>query len=136
MNKILKSLMWVTDIGFIVYWAITWLEWIPKEYLYQDYSNEILVAWNLSFVPLDLIISATGILSIYYHKRQHPLWLPLCIVSLSLTLCSGLQAVAFWGIRSDFDLSWWIPNLYLLIYPLFFLPTLAKRQYAAFGRSA
>ncbi|QMV43067.1 DUF5360 family protein [Cohnella cholangitidis] len=136
MNKTLKTLMWVTDIGFVLYWSITWLGLIPKEYLYQDYANELLVAWNLSFVPLDLFISATGAASLILHKRQHPAWLPLCILSLSLTFCSGLQAIAFWGIRLDFDPTWWIPNLYLLIYPLFFLPALAKRQYASIGRPA
>ncbi|WP_256758896.1 DUF5360 family protein [Cohnella sp. WQ 127256] len=135
MNKTLRALLWTTDIGFILYWSITWLGLIPKEYLYQDYSNEMLVAWNLSFIPLDLLISLTGLMSIYCFKRHNSSWLTLCILSLSLTFCSGLQAIAFWGIRLDFDLLWWIPNLYLLLYPLFFLPALAKQQRASFRRT-
>jgi hypothetical protein len=43
-------------------------------------------------------------------------------LSLALTSCSGLMAISFWAIRGDFDLSWWLPNLFLLVYPLFFLP--------------
>jgi len=41
-----------------------------------------------------------------------------------LTLSSGLQAIAFWTIRHDFDWLWWAPNLYLLLYPFFFIPNL------------
>lgn len=45
-------------------------------------------------------------------------------MSLVLTSCSGLQAVSFWYVRRDFDWTWWAPNLFLLLYPLFFLPGL------------
>jgi hypothetical protein len=41
-------------------------------------------------------------------------------------MTSGLNAIAFWVIRGDFDPTWWIPNLYLLIYPFFFLPQLLR----------
>lgn len=126
MRKSLRALMLFTDIGFILYWSVTFLGLIPKAYLYQDYSNELLVAWNLSFIPLDLLISCTGLLSIYCYNRKKSVWSPLCLVSLALTFCSGLQAIAFWGIRLDFDLMWWIPNLFLMIYPLFFVTTVAK----------
>ena len=37
-------------------------------------------------------------------------------------------AIAFWLIRGDFDPSWWIPNLYLMIYPLFFLQRFVKLE--------
>lgn len=48
------------------------------------------------------------------------------MLSLILTSCSGLQAIAFWAFKEDYDWSWWIPNMYLLIYPLFFLPGLMR----------
>ncbi len=118
--------MLVTDIGFVLYWLMIYLELLPKEYLYKDYDNEITVAWNLSFIPLDLLISLTGLTSLYLYKKQLRLWSSFCIVSLSLTFCSGLQAIAFWGFRHDFDLWWWLPNAILLLYPLFFLPKLIK----------
>lgn len=133
MGRTLKGLMLFTDIGFIVYWTITFMGWIPKEYLYQDYSNELLVAWNMSFIPLDMFISATGLLSIYYYNRKNPVWSSLCFASLLLTSCSGLQAISFWAIRLDFDVMWWTPNLFLLIYPLFFLAKVIKRGRTSFA---
>jgi hypothetical protein len=52
----LKPWVLAVDIGFIAYWLITLLHLIPGEYLFQDYNNPILVAWNWSFLPLDLFI--------------------------------------------------------------------------------
>jgi hypothetical protein len=40
------------------------------------------------------------------------------LVSLVLTTASGLMAIAFWTLRGDFSLAWWIPNLYLLLFPI------------------
>lgn len=126
MNR-LRPFFLIVDIGFILYWAITLLELIPAEHLFQDYANPLLVAWNWSFLPLDLMISATGITSLALFARQRPLWAPLALISLTLTFTSGLQAIAFWTIRGDFDLAWWAPNLFLMIYPLFFIPGLLRR---------
>lgn len=129
----LRSLRWfflVTDIGFIVYWTITGVHLIPNEYLFKDYNNPILMAWNWSFLPLDLFISATGLTSLYFYRKNRPEWRSLALVSLVLTFCSGLQAIAFWVIRNDFSLTWWVPNLFLLLYPLFFIPGFVKRARA------
>lgn len=126
MSRSLKILFLITDIGFIIYWAITYLKLIPDEYLYQDYSNKLLVIWNLSFMPLDILISITGFMSLCFYKRRNNIWLPFTLISLILTSVSGLQAIVFWTIKLDFDLTWWLPNLYLLIYPLFFIPSLIK----------
>ncbi|HFL3236890.1 TPA: DUF5360 family protein, partial [Clostridioides difficile] len=38
--------MLVTDLGFVVYWLIVFLQLLPKEFLYKDYDNEMMVAWN------------------------------------------------------------------------------------------
>jgi hypothetical protein len=48
------------------------------------------------------------------------------LISSVLTSCSGLQAVAFWALRGDFDVIWWAPNLFLLLYPLVFLPVVVR----------
>jgi hypothetical protein len=120
----LKPFFLITDTGFIVYWLITLLGWLPESYLYQGYHDPLLVAWNWSFLPLDLLVSATGLGSLWLHRRGDPRWASLALLSLSLTLCSGLQAIAFWALRGDFDLAWWLPNLYLLLYPLAFIPAL------------
>lgn len=117
-----------TDIGFIIYWMVTALSLIPKQYLYQDYTDKMLVTWNWSFFPLDIMISITGICSLYLHRRNNMKWRGLALISLTLTLCSGLQAIAFWMIKSDYDLMWWLPNLYLMLYPLFFIPKLLQTR--------
>lgn len=123
----LKYYFLIVDIGFILYWLITLSHIIPEELLFKDYDNPILHAWNWSFLPLDLFISATGLYSLSLWKKQQSQWLPFALISLALTFCSGLQALAFWSLRADFDLSWWIPNLFLLLYPLFFFkPLLTK----------
>ncbi|MNG14438.1 hypothetical protein D3C84_981890 [compost metagenome] len=119
--------MLVTDIGFVLYWLIILFNLLPEDYLYKDYDNEMMVSWNLSFIPLDLLISITGLTGIYLFRTQNNMAVALCIISLTLTSCSGLQAIVFWAFRGDFDITWWIPNVFLLIYPLFFLPQLVKR---------
>ena len=124
--KRLKYFFLVIDIGFIIYWLITLLKVIPSEYLFKDYQNPILVAWNWSFLPLDLFISGTGLTSLWLWKADNQSWRPLALISLVLTFCSGLQAIAFWFLRADFDISWWIPNLFLLIYPIFFIPGIIR----------
>lgn len=121
---------WLTDVAFIVYWAIVFFGLLPAEYMYQDYRDPNLVAWNLSFFPLDMLVSLTGFASLYSYRRGSGNWKPLAIVSLVLTSCSGLQAIAFWAFKADFDWSWWLPNLFLLIYPLFFLPGCLRAESA------
>jgi Family of unknown function (DUF5360) len=115
----------VTDVAFLLYWLITVLHLIPAQYLYNDYTNPLLVDWNWSFFPLDISISGTGFYSLYL-RRTGQAWQPIALISLVLTFCSGLQAIAFWVLRHDFDPTWWLPNLYLLIYPLFFIPRLLR----------
>ncbi|MGG3572571.1 DUF5360 family protein [Bacillus gobiensis] len=124
----LKYFFLVTDIGFLLYWTITLFGWIPEEYLFKDYHNPILVSWNWSFLPLDLLVSATGFLSLYFYARKIELWRSFALISLALTFCAGLQAIAFWTIRLDFDWSWWLINLYLIVYPCFFIKTVIVKR--------
>ncbi|MBP3039975.1 DUF5360 family protein [Bacillaceae bacterium Marseille-Q3522] len=107
---------------------MTYFHLIPPQYAYKDYSNGLLVVWNWSFFPLDHFISITGFSSLYFYKRSNEIWRPLSLISLVLTSCSGLQAISFWIIKQDFELMWWIPNLFLLIYPLFFIPKLVHKS--------
>lgn len=122
----LKFFFLVTDIGFILYWLITLLHLIPAEYLFEDYTNPILTAWNWSFLPLDLLVSLTGFTSLYLYRQNNPNWKLIALISLAFTSASGLQAIAFWAIRADFDWTWWLPNLYLLLYPPFFIVALLR----------
>ena len=126
--KILKPFFLVTDIGFIVYWIIIYFQIIPDSWAFKDYTNPIMINWNWSFFPLDILISITGLSSLYLYQRSNPLWRPWSLISLVLTFCSGLQAIAFWAYAGDFDIYWWGFNLYLMIYPLFFLKTVKKKK--------
>ncbi|AGX44559.1 DUF5360 family protein [Clostridium saccharobutylicum] len=128
--KKLKVLFLFTDIGFIIYWLITALHLIPINLAFKDYNNPILVDWNWSFFPLDMFISLTGFLALYFLSKKSEKWKMFCLCSLILTFCSGLQAVAFWALRNDFDLTWWVFNLYLLIYPLPFIYKLINGRLA------
>lgn len=119
--KKLRVFFLLTDIGFLLYWLITFLHAIPAAYLFKDYNNPILSAWNWSFFPLDMCISFSGISCLVLYVKKMPLWRKFGLISLVLTFCSGLQAVSFWFLRNDFDPAWWILNLYLVIYPLFFI---------------
>ena len=125
--KSLKYFFLLVDIGFIAYWAITALHLIPAEYLYNDYTNPILVNWNWSFFPLDIFVSVTGLYSIWLNKQNDDRWKIYALMSLLLTSVSGLQAVSYWTLAQETDLSWWIPNLFLLIYPFFFIPTVIRQ---------
>jgi hypothetical protein len=35
-----------------------------------------------------------------------------------LTCCAGLLALSFWALRRDFDWTWWLPNAYLMVWPV------------------
>ncbi|MBD8028008.1 YvaD family protein [Ureibacillus sp. Re31] len=124
--KRLKPFFLVTDIGFIIYWIVTFFHLIPESVAFKNYDNPIILAWNWSFFPLDILISITGLLSLYLYKRNIDSWKSYALISLVLTFCSGLQAIAFWVFIKDFDLAWWAFNLYLMIYPLFFIRKFLK----------
>jgi hypothetical protein len=79
------------------------------------------VAWNWSFLPLDLLISVSGLTSLWLQRRGDRRWAALALVSLALTSSSGLMALAFWTLRRDFDVAWWLPNALLLLYPFLFV---------------
>lgn len=115
----------IVNVGFVLYWLVTGLRLLPAEWMFKDYDNPILHAWNWSFLPLDMAVSATGLTTLRL-ARSRRRWERWATVSLVLTSCAGLQAVAFWTIRGDFDPLWWIPNLFLLVYPLVFLPSLLR----------
>ncbi|MEZ7125498.1 DUF5360 family protein [Nonomuraea sp. AD125B] len=43
----------------------------------------------------------------------------------------GPSAVAFWALRGDFTLTWWLPNLFLLLFPLPALVVLTRTTTSA-----
>ena len=122
----LKYFFLVVDFGFIIYWIITAFQLIPSEYLYNDYTNPILVDWNWSFFPLDILISITGLSSIRMYNNDNMYWKKWALISLTLTFTSGLQAISYWAFANEFDITWWSFNGFLILYPLFFIPKLIR----------
>ncbi|MBE3012401.1 DUF5360 family protein [Microbispora sp. NEAU-D428] len=118
MLRVTKALMLVTDLGFVAYFTITGLGLIPPQWAFADYADPLMVAWNWSFLWIDLPAGATGLASLRLLRRGSPSGTPLMLVSLVLTTASGLMAIAFWTLRGDFSLAWWIPNLYLMLFPV------------------
>ena len=127
-----RRLMFFTDVGMLLYWAITAamaikLIDIPGEWLFKDYHDPRVVAWNWSFFPLDLLFSLTGLASLRMEKAGNPDWKIMATISLTLTVCAGLMAISYWVIVQDFDPAWWIPNLFLMIWPLPYLWSFVHR---------
>lgn len=119
----------LVDIGFIVYWTLTALHAIPTAWAFKDYDLPQVVAWNWSFLPLDAVLSATGLAALW-QARKGDVQLARCLalISLSLTHASGLMAISYWAIAGDFDLGWWLPNLWLMLFPLPYLVLIARRM--------
>ncbi len=126
--RLIEAAMALTDSAFILYWAITALGLIPPELAYSDYHDPRVVGWNWSFLPIDLIVGATGVTSLWLLHHGHRAWRDLMIISLTLTSASGMLAVSYWAIRGEFDPTWWTPNLFLLLYPVPALAWLVRRS--------
>jgi len=128
-----RGLMLFTDIGMLLYWAITAamalkLLNVPGELLFKDYHDPRVMAWNWSFFPLDILLSITGLTALRMESSENENWKVMAAVSLTLTFCAGLMAIAYWLIVQDFDPSWWIPNLFLMLWPLPFLYNLLRQR--------
>lgn len=129
MSRPLRLALLVTDLAFLIYWTVglaslAGLFDLPASLMYADYNNPIVFAWNWSFLPLDLAFSVTGLLAVAAARRGDPRWRSLALLSLAFTMAAGGMAVSFWVIRQEFNLSWFLPNLALVIWPLAFLPGL------------
>lgn len=126
-TRALRSFMLIIDIGFLAYWLITIAQVLPPEWLYAHHDDPVMVAWNWSFLPLDVLVSASGLSALWLASKGDGRWPLLCVMSLAFTTASGANAIAFWALRGDFDLGWWAPNLVLLFGPLPFLWGLLRR---------
>ncbi|GCD93588.1 DUF5360 family protein [Embleya hyalina] len=120
--------MAVADVGFLLYWTVTLLALLPAEYAYKDYADPVMSDWNHSFAPLDVAAAVTGLAALRAGRRIAPERVhPLLPISLLLSSVAGLQAVVFWTLRGDFAIEWWLPNLFLLLFPLPALAVLVRR---------
>ena len=129
MSKRLKTLLLITDTLFLTYWTASLFHLIgvfqmPPSMMYADFDQPRVFAWNWSFLPVDVLFSITGIAAVRLSTAGDPRWRPMAIISLCLTFVAGLMAIGYWTILGEFDPAWYLPNLALAVWPLFFLPGL------------
>ncbi|MDB4987596.1 MAG: hypothetical protein JWN04_2774 [Myxococcaceae bacterium] len=135
MSSSLRTFLWIVDLSFLLYWLVTGFHLLPASWLYAHHDEPAMVAWNFSFWPLDLVVSATGLSAVALWRRGRAGWAPLALLSLAFTSASGLNAVAFWALRGEFDLGWWLPNLVLLAGPWPFILQLVTNDHDLLGKS-
>lgn len=117
-------MLW-TDVGFLGYWVVTSIGLVSVG------GGQLMSDWNWSFLGLDLVAIGTGLASLYLARRSNASANALMIVSLALTGAAGLMALNFWVLRGEFDLAWWLPNLWLMFFPLVALALLFKGGHLA-----
>ena len=110
-----KTIVWVIDIGFIVYWTLIILRVLPPEVMFEGYDKPEVQAWNWSFLPLDIAAAVTGIVGQTTKSLDSTV---LLTTSLVLTSVAGGMALAYWVVLGYFDILWWAPNLVLFLFPL------------------
>ncbi|MFN5614584.1 MAG: DUF5360 family protein [Brevundimonas sp.] len=129
MSKQLKALILITDVLFLTYWSLSLLDLLgvfqlPPSMMYAEFDQPRVFAWNWSFFPVDVLFSITGIAAVRLANDGDPRWRPMAMISLCLTFVAGLMAIGYWTILGEFDPAWYLPNLALAVWPLFFLPGL------------
>jgi ketosteroid isomerase-like protein len=112
-----------------LYWFIAALSHvglveIPSASIYANHERPDVVAWNGSFLPIDLTFAYFGLRSVAAERRGDERWRGFAIVSLTLTMAAGAMAVSYWTLSGEFDPIWFVSHALLVIWPIFFLPAL------------
>ena len=98
-----KGLLVVTDLGLLAYWTLTATGVISVG------TGDVLLAWNWSFLPLDLFAVTTG--------------LTWSLLSIRHRWSTPLLAVSFFALWGTWAPSWWLVNLWLILMPVGLLLT-------------
>lgn len=109
--KVRKSFLVATDLGLLAYGVLTALGVISVG------KEDVLVAWNWSFLPLDVLAIAAG-LAWSLLPVKHPWATPMYATALALTHAAGLMAISFFVLWGTWDASWWLVNLWLALMPI------------------
>jgi hypothetical protein len=118
----MKYALLATEVGMGLYWILALLMvagvvHVPPEYMYSDYENPLVIAWNWSFLPIDLIFITSGIAAflkpVGSEKKR-----ALRQLSLTTMFCAGLMAITYWAILGQFDPVWWGVNVWLMVLPI------------------
>ncbi|MFD1189279.1 MULTISPECIES: DUF5360 family protein [Phenylobacterium] len=131
MRRALAISLAVTDLLFLAYWstsllALAGVVHVSPDAMYAGYDQPRVIAWNWSFLPLDLAFSVSGLLAVRAARRGSPIWRPLALISLAFTVAAGGMAIGYWTLLGEFNPSWFLPNLALVVWPMAFLPGLIR----------
>jgi Family of unknown function (DUF5360) len=100
---------------------------LRQTHVIPPYPQEILVVWKWSFLLLDLVASLTGLTALWLTRRGETACRSLMLISLALTNAAGLTALNFWVVRDDCAITWWLPNLWLTLFPVVGTVTLIRQ---------
>ncbi len=130
MPRSLRIALTATDVGFVAYWAVAALSQfgliaIPSEWMYANYDQPDVIAWNWSYLPMDLAFSWFGLRAVARARTGRP-WRGHALVSLTLTMAAGGMAVSYWALLGEIDPGWFGTNALLVIWPLFFMHSLIE----------
>lgn len=136
MSTSLRIGLVVTDVGFLIYWIVSALFAagllnVPAEWLFADYHDPRVIAWNWSFLPLDVAFSIIGLAAIRQYQKGDASWRHLAIISLVLSSTAGGMAVSYWVLLGDYEPIWLEMNLALFAWPLFHIPGLIREATSA-----
>ena len=117
--RLTQSLLLIIDFGLLLYWLATALHLIPPSLAFRDYSTPAVIAWNWSFLPLDLCAIGSGLAWAWLSRHQpfSSAARALLLITLTLTFATGLMAISYWAIAKDFEWLWWLPNMGLMLIP-------------------
>ncbi|WP_204112536.1 DUF5360 family protein [Shimia biformata] len=115
----LKPLLTVTEVGMLAYWLLAatlalGIVAIPAEYMYSDHTNPLVVAWNWSFLPIDVAFAGLGLYS-RFGSGSPALRHRLALIAATLMFCAGVMAISYWIMTDAFDPLWWGLNLWLVL---------------------
>lgn len=115
----MKTLLTVTEVGMLAYWVFAGLVAlgflaVAPEAMYPDHTNPVIVIWNWSFLPIDVLFAVLGLTARFGPIGQAQAQM-LHIVSLALMFCAGAMALSFWALQCWFDIAWWGMNAWLVV---------------------
>ena len=69
-------------------------------------------------------------------RRGDPAWRGQAIISLTLTMAAGGMAISYWILLAEFNPSWFLANLSLVVWPPFFMGRLISAPSVGGGETA
>ncbi|MDA9207858.1 YvaD family protein [Octadecabacter sp.] len=115
----LKSMTTATEVAMLLYWVLAGalvlgLVSIDPALMYSDYQDPRVIAWNWSFFPIDIAFAGIGLVA-RFGVSSGVLRFKLELTAAVLMFCAGLMALSYWVLTSDFDLTWWSMNVWLVV---------------------